>query len=447
MSYHFLSIAHPVRIQFTNGNLTEYVYAADGRKLREKHTTAVEGLTVYPGSKLVLTPAQTMSADSMDYAGNLRFKRQFFYTFYSAFHLDYHFDGGYMSVRPSYGATPPGQAPVYYANSHYFIRDHQGNNRLVVDGSDNIEQTNNYFPYGGPWGDSTDQGFQPFKYNGKELDRMHGLDWYDYGARRYDPAYCLFTQMDPLAEQYPHLNPYVYCAGNPVRYVDPDGKKPKPYEAALMAAYVYGDGNSKSYARSLAKEGWIVSSFNTSISNESKNGLQGKLFEKTKDGVTEYAYAYAGTDINSIADIIADITQVAGLSSQYKMAIDNAKTLSTEIGDNELTFVGHSLGGGEAAAASMATGRAAITFNPAAVSNSTRLYNLLGSSRQIENYRSVWWKSGMLKLGFGGDPLNILQDRFKMKAPGRTHLVPIGLKKPLASHSIESIIDKLWEME
>ena len=116
---------------------------------------------------------------------------------------DYHFDGGYMSVRPSYGATPPGQAPVYYANSHYFIRDHQGNNRLVVDGSDNIEQTNNYFPYGGPWGDSTDQGFQPFKYNGKELDRMHGLDWYDYGARRYDPAYCLFTQMDPLAEKLP----------------------------------------------------------------------------------------------------------------------------------------------------------------------------------------------------------------------------------------------------
>ena len=114
----------------------------------------------------------------------------------------------------------------YTPSYHYFIRDYQGNNRLVVDGSDNIEQTNNYFPYGGPWGDSTDQGFQPFKYNGKELDRVHGLDWYDYDARRYDPAYCMFTQMDPLAEQYPHLNPYVYCAGNPVRYVDPDGLSP-----------------------------------------------------------------------------------------------------------------------------------------------------------------------------------------------------------------------------
>ena len=75
--------------------------------------------------------------------------------------------------------------------------------------------------YGGT--SSTNQGFQPYKYNGKELDRMHGLDWYDYGARRYDPAYCMFTQMDPLVEKYPHLSPYVYCTGNPVNAIDPDG--------------------------------------------------------------------------------------------------------------------------------------------------------------------------------------------------------------------------------
>ena len=99
--------------------------------------------------------------------GFAKLRELYTHTFYKAFHLDYHFDGGYMSVRPSNGATPSGQAPVYYANCYYFIRDHQGNNRLVVDGSDNIEQTNNYFPYGGPWGGSTDQGFQPFKYNGR----------------------------------------------------------------------------------------------------------------------------------------------------------------------------------------------------------------------------------------------------------------------------------------
>ena len=145
-----------------------------------------------------------------------------------ALHLDYSFDGGYLSIFPSTGGEPSGSGPIvvqYGHNCHYYIRDHQGNNRLVVDGNGNEEQINEYYPYGGPWGtSSTNQGFQPYKYNGKELDRVHGLDWYDYGARRYDPAFCMFTQMDPLAEKYPHLNPYVYCAGNPVNYIDLDGR-------------------------------------------------------------------------------------------------------------------------------------------------------------------------------------------------------------------------------
>ena len=113
-----------------------------------------------------------------------------------------------------------------YSRFHYNLCDYQGNVRLVLDDSCHVEQTNNYYAYGGPWGDtSTNQGFQPFKYNGKEYDHVHGLDWYDYGARHYDPAMARFTQMDPLSEQYPHLSPYAYCAGNPVKYIDPDGIK------------------------------------------------------------------------------------------------------------------------------------------------------------------------------------------------------------------------------
>ena len=35
---------------------------------------------------------------------------------------------------------------------------------------------------------------QPYKYNGKELDRHHGLDWYDYGAR-WDVLTNIFNQI------------------------------------------------------------------------------------------------------------------------------------------------------------------------------------------------------------------------------------------------------------
>ena len=66
---------------------------------------------------------------------------------------------------------------------------------------------------------------QPYKYNGKELDRMHGLDTYDYGARQYDPVLGRWDRMDPLSEKYYDVSPYAYCENNPVRYNDPDGKQ------------------------------------------------------------------------------------------------------------------------------------------------------------------------------------------------------------------------------
>ncbi len=59
-------LGHPIRVQFTNGNVTEYVYAADGRKLRTKQTTAIDGLTVPMGQTLDLAPAQTMHVDTLN---------------------------------------------------------------------------------------------------------------------------------------------------------------------------------------------------------------------------------------------------------------------------------------------------------------------------------------------------------------------------------------------
>ena len=63
------------------------------------------------------------------------------------------------------------------------------------------------------------------KVNGKELDRMHGLNTYDYGARQYNLILGRWDRMDPLCEKYYNVSPYAYCGNNPVRYIDPDGKK------------------------------------------------------------------------------------------------------------------------------------------------------------------------------------------------------------------------------
>jgi hypothetical protein len=54
-----------------------------------------------------------------------------------------------------------------------------------------LDASRNYVETGGGiFGDAcTGDGIQKYKYNGKELDRTHGLDTYDYGARMYDAAF------------------------------------------------------------------------------------------------------------------------------------------------------------------------------------------------------------------------------------------------------------------
>ena len=96
---------------------------------------------------------------------------------------------------------------------------------LTSDEDGNVLQQNLYYARGGAWGDvCTASGFQSYKYCGKYLDRKHGLDLYDYGARLYDPAAAFWTSPDPLCEKYYNISPYAFCNNNPVTFIDPDGR-------------------------------------------------------------------------------------------------------------------------------------------------------------------------------------------------------------------------------
>lgn len=126
------------------------------------------------------------------------------------------------------------------------------------------------------------------------MDRMYGLDWLDYGARMYNPAIGLWTQMDPLAEKYYHINPYLYCAGNPIRFIDSNGLEPTPAEAAKIAKDVYNKVSQLSgpWRRvSFADLDVNLSSENTGF----QSAIYGKWDEKNKC-YSEYVYAIAGTN-------------------------------------------------------------------------------------------------------------------------------------------------------
>ena len=105
-------------------------------------------------------------------------------------------------------------------------RFYNSNNRAVIDEDGNVAQVTNYYPFGGVFSTTAynhGDDLQPYKYNGKELDRTHGLDWYDYGARNYDAFLPMFTSLDPHCESYYNISPYAYCGNNPVNAIDPNG--------------------------------------------------------------------------------------------------------------------------------------------------------------------------------------------------------------------------------
>ena len=103
--------------------------------------------------------------------------------------------------------------------------NHQGNNRVVVNQSGSVVQVNDYTPFGvsmyTPFAQTMNQRY---KYNGKELERVNGLDMYDYGARLYDAPLATWHNMDELCEEHPELSPFVYCDDDPVNMIDPDGR-------------------------------------------------------------------------------------------------------------------------------------------------------------------------------------------------------------------------------
>lgn len=102
---------------------------------------------------------------------------------------------------------------------------------------------------------------------------------------------------------------------------------------------------------------------------DSATGFRAGIYQNDKG---EYVVAFAGTDPSEMADIGADATQAFGLdTAQYNQAIALAKEAEVVFGDGNVVFTGHSLGGGLASAAALATGGAGVTFNAAGLSDDT----------------------------------------------------------------------------
>ena len=91
-----------------------------------------------------------------------------------------------------------------------------------------------YLPYGELLVDEHSSSEEmPYKFNGKELDEETGL--YYYGARYMNPATSMWYGVDAMAEGKPVIGSYVYCMGNPIVMIDPDGNWERNSAGNLVA--------------------------------------------------------------------------------------------------------------------------------------------------------------------------------------------------------------------
>ena len=344
------------------------------------------------------------------------------------------------SALPGYGFVADNSGEP--EETFYYHSDHLGSTSYITDKDGNITQYDAYLPYGELLVDEHSSSEDlPYKFNGKELDEETGL--YYYGARYMQPVASIWYGVDPLAEKYPNVGGYVYCTGNPIKLIDMLGEEPDGYEGALMSALAYED--NKEHQKALSVTHWHM--FGKRIEDKT-SGFKSALFYRKEKGKLEVCLAFAGTDfkfdskngiLNAIKDVATDIVNFAGgVTMQHLEAMVSAIGIN---GKYDLTFVGHSLGGGLATIASQITGRNAIIYNPASLSPTLKIIgNIVSNVRggKITQYRS-YGSYGFLN----GDPVNTLQDLSKQSSSGKT--IPVFVGKNF-SHSIDDIIRALGKM-
>jgi RHS repeat-associated protein len=177
----------------------------------------------------------------------------------------------------------------------------------------------------------------PYLYSGKEIDRMHGLNEYDFSARWQDPVVPGFTSHDPLAENTPWNSPYAYCGGDPVNRIDPTGMADLPtvectaldlhkngyiHNSDEALAYQYSQDHSNPnngspiFSEGTAISGLIIVGAPPEQSAESENKdkvLKENRLEKLPDavGITADVMSTAGSAIRLATPALEEVAKRA----------------------------------------------------------------------------------------------------------------------------------------
>ena len=214
------------RISSGGTTLAEYEYLADGTKLR-----ALDG-----------------GGNGYQYRGSLIYVQTAGQTGSPVITLDCALTSAGRIARETSAAGTVSYRPLIH------LRDHLGSVRSVIDGdTGTVVEASDYYPFGKriqvtapvsePVGGSqyaaepavaqaapatsvaSTSSPNRWRFSGKEDQSFlnASIPLLDFGARMYNPSIARWTAADPLSEKYYGISPNVYCLGNPISIIDPNG--------------------------------------------------------------------------------------------------------------------------------------------------------------------------------------------------------------------------------
>ncbi|WP_336733958.1 RHS repeat domain-containing protein, partial [Chryseobacterium sp. VD8] len=245
---------------------TTYTYRADGTKLRKEYNYKV-------GANF------TLSKKTTDYLDGFQYETE----------------NNVLALK--FVPTAEGYYDFEKNQYIYSYTDHLGNIRVSyfknTNGSAEVLEENNFYPFGMKhegYNQTTGNPAYSYQYNGKELQKETG--WSDYGARMYMSDIARWGVIDPLAETSRRFTPYNYAYNNPIRFIDPDGRKavaPEEFTSfvptgGFMEYFANGGRGGKTVVKLFGPQDGLGAFYNTEASGGGGGNGKSDQNKKKKEG-------------------------------------------------------------------------------------------------------------------------------------------------------------------
>lgn len=302
---------------------------------------------------------------------------------------------------------------LYVYTSNESQQDVYFDDLIVIMSTGRLNEETHYYPFGlimkGISSKAITAPTYPennIRYNSKELQASEfadgtGLEWYDYGARMYDPQIGRWHAIDNASKDFYNLTPFGYCANNPIANVDVDGNTHIPINVMKLVMRNW-------YQRSMFRE-WqttTVEGMSYALSRQRANEMhksfrqvnQSKISDRSRSSESDASPGM--TLFRGMSELLIGMTPVLGSSVRALKALKGGDTGGAMLNTIFAFTEGAAMVGGLHTTASSG-GSAAVSSATAKTSSASlaRSWQGKGSYLGVDNWRNISLKGNTYVVG------------------------------------------------